>query len=102
MTTDGSHDTPGPRASEPGPPPRDTRAGLKTRDRRAIGRRVRRGIEVSKQKYSGSAAEDLWYRLDAVDFMNQAMLLDWRRSEPPVPADAAEAAAMAIPIGAMP
>lgn len=29
-------------------------------------------------------------------------VLDWRRSEPPVPADAAEAAAMAVPIGATP
>jgi hypothetical protein len=29
-------------------------------------------------------------------------VLDWRRSEPPVPADAAEAAAMAVPIGAAP
>ena len=29
-------------------------------------------------------------------------VLDWRRAEPPVPADAAEAAAMAVPIGAMP
>jgi hypothetical protein len=29
-------------------------------------------------------------------------VLDWRRSEAPVPADAAEAAAMAVPIGAMP
>jgi hypothetical protein len=28
--------------------------------------------------------------------------LDWRRSEPPVPADATEAAAMAVPIGATP
>ena len=29
-------------------------------------------------------------------------VLDWRRSEPPVPADATEAAAMAVPIGAAP
>jgi hypothetical protein len=29
-------------------------------------------------------------------------VLDWRRSEPSVPADAAEAAAMAVPIGAAP
>jgi hypothetical protein len=29
-------------------------------------------------------------------------LLDWFRSEPPVPADATEAAAMAVPIGATP
>ena len=27
---------------------------------------------------------------------------NWRRSEPPVPADATEAAAMAVPIGATP
>jgi membrane protein len=37
--------------------------------------RVRRGLEVGKEKYSGSWAEYLWRRLDAVDFMNQAMLL---------------------------
>lgn len=29
-------------------------------------------------------------------------VLDWRRSEPPVPVDAVEAAAMAVPIGATP
>jgi hypothetical protein len=29
-------------------------------------------------------------------------LLDWFRSEPPIPADVTEAAAMAVPIGATP
>lgn len=37
--------------------------------------RVRRGLEVGKEKHSGSWAEYLWRRLDALDFMNQAMLL---------------------------
>jgi membrane protein len=37
-------------------------------------RRFRRGIELGKEKYAGSWAEYLWHRLDAVDFMNQAVL----------------------------
>src|SRR5690242_20770044 len=44
-------------------------------DRPRFGRRVRRGIEAAEERYSGSAAEDLWHRLDALDFMNQAMIL---------------------------
>jgi membrane protein len=38
-------------------------------------RRARRAAEWGKKKYAGSWAEYLWHRLDAVDFMNQAMLL---------------------------
>ena len=48
---------------------------MKARDRPRAGRRVRRGIEAAEERYSGSAAEDLWHRLDALDFMNQAMIL---------------------------
>ena len=48
---------------------------MKAHDRPRVGRRVRPGIEAAEEKYSGSAAEDLWHRLDALDFMNQAMIL---------------------------
>ena len=75
MAADGSLDTPGQPPSEPGQPPPDTRAGMKAHDRPVIGHRVRHGIQVTEEKYSGSAAENLWHRLDALDFMNQAMLL---------------------------
>jgi len=75
MVTDGSLETPDPPASGPGQPPRSGRSGIKAQERRRTGRRVRRGIEAAEQKYSGSAAEDLWHRLDALDFMNQAMIL---------------------------
>jgi membrane protein len=49
-------------------------AGMTTHDRPGIRRRVRRGIEAGKEKYSGSSADYLWHRLNAVDFMNQAMI----------------------------
>jgi membrane protein len=48
---------------------------VRAHDRPRVGQRVRHGIGAAEQKYSGSAAEDLWHRLDALDFMNQAMLL---------------------------
>jgi membrane protein len=38
-------------------------------------RRVRRTVEWGQKKYAGSWAEYLWHRLDAADFMNQALLL---------------------------
>lgn len=38
-------------------------------------RRARRATEWGRAKYVGSWAEDLWRRLDAFDFLNQAMLL---------------------------
>jgi membrane protein len=44
-------------------------------DGRLGGQRVRRAADWGKKKYSGSWAEYLWHRLDAADFMNQAMLL---------------------------
>ena len=48
---------------------------MTTRDRPGIRRRIRRGIEAGKEKYSGSPADYLWRRLNSVDFMNQAMTL---------------------------
>jgi membrane protein len=48
---------------------------VKAHDRPRVGRRVRHASKAAKKKYSGSAAEDLWHRLDALDFMNQAMIL---------------------------
>jgi membrane protein len=50
------------------------RPGVKAGDRPSV-RRVHRAAEWGKNKYTGSWAEYLWHRLDAVDFMNQAMLL---------------------------
>jgi membrane protein len=35
---------------------------------------VRRAAEWGKTKYSGSLAEDLWRRLDSMDFINRGML----------------------------
>ena len=75
MASDGSFDTPDPPASGPGQPPRGRRSGVKAHDQLRVGRRVRHGIEAAEKKYSVSAAEDLRRRLDALDFMNQAMLL---------------------------
>jgi membrane protein len=75
MIPDGPPAAPGQPASGPGEPPGGRRAGVKAHDRPRFGRRVRRGIEAAEEKYSGSAAEDLWHRLDALDFMNQAMIL---------------------------
>jgi hypothetical protein len=37
--------------------------------------RARRAAEWGKQKYAGSWAEYLWNRLNAVDFINQGMLV---------------------------
>ena len=75
MVLDGSPAPRGQPASGPGQPPRGRRAGVKTHDQPRFGRRVRHGIDAAEEKYSGSAAEDLWHRLDALDFMNQAMIL---------------------------
>ena len=61
MIPDGSLGAPGQCASGPGRP--------------WARRRVRYGIEAAIEKYSSSAAEDLWHRLDALDFMNRAMLV---------------------------
>ena len=61
-------------AGHPGQPPPRRQAGTKAHDRPGL-RRARRAAEWGKNKYAGSWAEYLWHRLDAVDFMNQAMLL---------------------------
>jgi membrane protein len=50
------------------------RPGKKAADRPIV-RRAQRAAEWGKNKYTGSWAEYLWRQLDAVDFMNQAMLL---------------------------
>jgi membrane protein len=57
-------------------PSRNSQAGSKADDRPGAlrhGQRARRAAEWGRQKYAGSWAEYLWHRLDAVDFMNQAM-----------------------------
>ena len=41
---------------------------------RGVRGRVRHGTEVAKGKYAGSAAEHLWRRLDAMDFINRGLL----------------------------
>jgi membrane protein len=51
-----------------------TEAGMNTRDQPGIRRRVRRGTDAAKQKYTGSAAEHLWGRLASMDFINRGML----------------------------
>jgi len=61
-------------AGQPDQPPRQRQADIKAPDRPGT-RRVRRAAEWGQKKYAGSWAEYLWHRLDAADFMNQAMLL---------------------------
>jgi membrane protein len=75
MITDGAAGAPDQPASGPGEPPRRGRSGVKAHDRPRARRLVRHGVESAKERYTGSAVEDLWHRLDALDFMNQAMLL---------------------------
>lgn len=47
---------------------------MTTHDRPGVRRRIRRGIDAGREKYSGSPAADLWRRLNSVDFLNQAMI----------------------------
>ena len=61
-------------AGQPDQPPRQRQADIKAPDRPGT-RRVRRAAEWGQKKYAGSWAEYLWHRLDAADFLNQAMLL---------------------------
>ena len=61
-------------AGQPDQPPRQRQADIKAPDRPGT-RRVRRAAEWGQKKYAGSWAEYLWHRLDALDFMNQAMIL---------------------------
>jgi membrane protein len=62
MITDGASDTPG--QPDPG------QAGLKAPDQPSGGR-----VGRAKEKHGDSSAAYLWHRLDALDFMNQAMLV---------------------------
>jgi len=48
-------------------------ADVNSRDRSGVRQRVRHGIESGKEKYTGSSAEYLWNRLNAMDFMNRGM-----------------------------
>jgi len=73
MIPDGSLGAPGQRPDGPCRPPQQP--GEKAHDRSGTRRRVRRTAEWGQNKYAGSWAETLWHRLDAADFMNQAMLL---------------------------
>ena len=75
MRPDGPLGAPGQSANGPDRPPQKEQPGVKAHDQPRVGRRVRHGIEAVGEKYAGSAAEDLWHRLDALDFMNQAMIL---------------------------
>lgn len=56
---------------------RGARAGLRTvmRAGERATRRARRARAWGRNKFTGSWAEYLWHRLDAFDFLNQAMLL---------------------------
>jgi len=47
---------------------------MTARDGPRVRRRIRRGIEAGRQKYSGSSADVLWRRLNSVDFLNQGMI----------------------------
>ena len=69
-------------AGEPDQPARHRHPGMKAADQPGTRRSARRAAEWGKAKaewgkarYAGSWAEYLWRRLDAADFMNQAMLL---------------------------
>jgi membrane protein len=69
-------------ADQPSRPPRHVPTDSTAHDQQSARRRVSRTADWGKQKtdwgkqkYSGSWAEYLWHRLDAADFMNQAVLL---------------------------
>jgi membrane protein len=47
---------------------------MTSHDRPGVERRIRRGIEAGKQKYSGSSADVLWHRLNSADFLNQGVI----------------------------
>ena len=66
MALDGSPGPPGQPADVPGVP-RNGQPAMKVHDQH--------GIEAAEEKHSGSAAGELWHRLDTLDFMNQAMVL---------------------------
>ena len=73
MTTDGPLGAPDRPASKIDQPSRSRRAGRKGGNLPGT-QRVQRATAWGKQKYSGSSAEYLYGRLNALDFMNQGML----------------------------
>jgi membrane protein len=75
MIADGTPGPPGQPVNGTAGPPRTGRPGVKAHDRPGTRRRVRLAADWGENKYAGSWAEYLWQRLDAADFMNQAMLL---------------------------
>ena len=75
MVTDGAAGAQDQPASGPDRPPPNGQAGPKAHDRPGGRGRVRREIEVGKEKIAGSWAGYLWHRLVAVDFMNQAIMV---------------------------
>jgi membrane protein len=75
MIPDGSLGAPDQRPDASDRSPQKRHPGEEASDRAGTPRRVRRTAEWGKKKYAGSWAETLWHRLDAADFMNQAMLL---------------------------
>jgi membrane protein len=56
-----------------GRPSPTERARMKGGGLPSVGR-IRRAAEWAKRKYAGSVAEDLWHRLDAMDFINRGLL----------------------------
>ncbi|MEY9934612.1 membrane protein [Catenulispora sp. GP43] len=70
-TPNGSHDR---RATQARGTAEGGQTGGKPTDLRRDGR-IRRAVQSAQAKYTGSWADDLWGRLGAVDFMNQAFIL---------------------------
>jgi membrane protein len=62
-------------ADHPDEPPGHSQAGVTAHSQPGLRQRVRQAGERGKQAYAGSWAEHVWHRLDAVNFMDQAMLL---------------------------
>jgi membrane protein len=60
-------------ASGPGQRPGTRPAGQRAASWPGV-RRARRAAQWGKKKYAGSLAEDVWRRLDAMDFLNRGMV----------------------------
>lgn len=73
MNANGSPGGPDRPAGKTGRPSRSGRAGIRAGNVPGA-QRVQRATEWGKQKYSGSSAEYLYGRLNALDFINQGML----------------------------
>lgn len=71
MTNDEAAGARGQPAIGPDHPSPEQRRGAKIRG----AGRVNKAAEWGKRKYAGSFVDSLWRRLDALDFMNQAMIL---------------------------